>query len=422
MSDFHFLRPLWLLALLPLGVLLWRLTKARGGGGDWMGVCDPHLLAQLQIKGSGSATRRLLGLLGLGWTLAVLALAGPAWQQRPVPVFQSVTARVIVLDLSHSMAATDLAPSRLVRARYKIKDILARSGEGQVGLVVYAGAAFTVAPLTQDGATVAALLESLDPAIMPSPGSRTDRGLEQAAQLLERAGRRRGEILLVADQAEPTAVTTARQLRESGFTVSVLGVGTPQGAPIPLPRGGYLQDADGNIVIPRLEEDRLQELAAAGGGRYARLSASGADLAVLLSPIPADPEAQRVDRNAERWYEEGVWLLPLLLPLGALAFRRGWLLAVPIMILLSPPPVRAQDWSVLWLNQEQRAAAALARGELQRALELSDDPLRQGTAAYRAGNFEAAAAAFARVSGAEGHYNRGNALAQQGRFAEAIAA
>ena len=328
LSDFHFLRPYWLLALLPLGFMLWRLRRPSGDGGAWRQVCDPHLLPHLLVHQAGRDSRLLLWLLGLGWLLAVLALAGPTWSQRPQAVLRNLEAQVIVLDLSRSMAAADLKPSRMIRARFKVADILQQRDEGLTGLVVFAGDAFTVSPLTHDTNTIAALLPELTPGLMPTQGSRADLGLRKAAELLQQAGLNQGEILLVADGDNGQAtLKTTQTLRKQGFRVSVLAVGTPQGAPIPEVGGGFLKDAAGNIVVPKLNSTALQTLARAGGGRFSPISADATDLDILLADRDnLRVETEQLERQTTVWQEQGPWLVLLLVPLMALAFRRGWLL------------------------------------------------------------------------------------------------
>ncbi len=170
MSEFHFLRPWWFLALLPVIGLLVALWRSRAGGSAWRAVLDPQLLERLWLEPPGRVSRLPLWLLGLGWLLAVLALAGPVWERQPEPVWQTQSSRILILDLSTSMNAADLAPSRLERARFKILDILARSREGRTGLVVFAGEPHTVAPLTDDGDTIVNLLSALSTEIVPVPG------------------------------------------------------------------------------------------------------------------------------------------------------------------------------------------------------------------------------------------------------------
>ncbi len=429
MADtFHFLRPEWLWvspAPIILLILFWR---RQGGSGYWKSHCDPHLLPHL-LHGENSRPRRLpLLLLGVGWSLALLALAGPVWERLPQPLFRPQYPVVIVLDLSQSMLTTDVRPSRLARAKQKVLDLLKRTSGGQTGLVVFAGDAFIVSPLTDDVETVAALVPSLTPAIMPAQGSRPDRGLRQAADLLQRAALGDGTVILITDgDAAPTeSFQAAQTLAATGHRLSVLGVGTPQGGLVPRADGrGFLSDAAGQRVLARLNRERLAALTNFGPGVYADLTAGDGDLKRLLgrSVQEENPDSARaLERLADDWREMGPWLLPLLVPLAALAFRRGWLLLVMIFPLLSPSPARAFDWADLWQRPDQRGAAALERGEAARAAELFESPGWRGTARYQAGDFAGAAEAFSRTPGAKGSFNRGNALARQGKLEEAMTA
>jgi Ca-activated chloride channel homolog len=203
--------------------------------------------------------------------------------------------------------------------------------------------------------------------------------------------------------------------------VSVLGVGTRDGAPISLPQGGLLEDAEGKVAIARLDEAALRDVAQRGGGAYATLRVDDADLDAVL--LPADPVANVPSATglaADLWREEGPWLLIPLCMLAALAFRRGWV----GLILLAALPVSAHalEWEALWQRDDQRGARALAEGDPARAATLFDDPEWKGSALYRAGDYAASAQALAGADGARAHYNRGNAFARAGDFANAIAA
>ena len=170
-SDLHFIRPLWLVALLPCAWFAWRFISHNRESSGWRGVIDAQLL-RVQLAPAPAASQRIsLWLLAAGLALCVLALAGPSWQRLPQPVEQKRDALVIVLDLSLSMYATDIVPSRLVRARQKITDILRQRSEGFTALVAYSGDAHAVAPLTDDTRTIENLVAALNPAMMPVPGS-----------------------------------------------------------------------------------------------------------------------------------------------------------------------------------------------------------------------------------------------------------
>ena len=429
-ETFHFIQPLWLLALIPLLALLWRLLRPGGADNPWSRIVDAQLLPVLMAGKSRSASRALPWLLATGWSIAVLALADPTWERQPQPIYQTSAARVIVLDLSRSMNAPDLQPSRLARARYKVEDILARAGEGQTGLVVFAGDAFTVSPLTRDVNTIRALLKAVDTGIMPVQGSRADLGLLKAGELLHQAGLGSGDVLLITDGVDRgdagTAEDAAAQLRKSGYRVSVLGVGTEAGAPVPDDEGGLLRDAAGKVVLPRLETVNLQTVARAGGGAYRQIGAGNDDIDALLVDSGGQhaQSAAKSELKIDKWKESGPLLAVLLLPLAALAFRRGWMLSVVLLagMIAPPPPAYASSWDNLWLRAEQQAARALAAKDYAMAAELAADPARRGSAEYKRGNYQQALDGFTLAGGVDADYNRGNALAKLGRYQEAIAA
>ncbi len=422
-ESFHFLRPLWLLALPAFWLLVWWYRRARASGGAWARVCDAALLPFVVQAHGGGRTRVGGPLLAAAGTLAVVALAGPTWEREPVPVFRGESALVIALDLSASMNAEDVAPSRLARARFKIADLLALRQTGQTGLVVFAAQSFVVTPLTDDTDTLLAHLQGLDTSIMPRQGSEPAAALAQAARLLEQAGAVQGHVLLITDGAEPAALERARDaLTGAGFGLSVLGIGSEEGAPIPDSRGGFARHADGSMIMSRLASDALAGLAAAGGGLYLEPTSDTSDMARLQRRLDqaVDGHAERLDAlAASQWREFGPWLLLALLPLAALGFRRGLIVGLACAVLpLGTPEVRA-DW---FRTPDQAGAEAFAAGDYERAGTRFADPAWRGSAAYRAGDYERALADFAEGEDAAAHYNRGNALARLGRYEEAISA
>ena len=236
MPELHFHRPLWLLALLALP-LLWWLWRRRGQQG-WRDAVDPHLLPHLLEPGRGGAWLRLAGV-SMAWTLAVVALAGPGWRQEEQPHWESRAPLVIALDLSSAILATDMAPTRLAQARAKVEALLRERHGGEVGLVAWAEDAYTVAPLTADGANIALFLDALAPEVMPVDGHRTDRAITHAATLLNQAGFDHGDILLVTGEAEPSATRIAAAVAAQGYRISVLGLGGARGGEY-VDRGGVI--------------------------------------------------------------------------------------------------------------------------------------------------------------------------------------
>lgn len=423
---FHLLRPAWLLALIPLAfacVYWWRHYQKNN---TWRDLCDAHLLPHLLVDNGQQARRWPIAVLALAWFLAVLALAGPTWKKLPEPVYRQQAARIIVLDLSKSMDASDVTPSRLTRAKFKVHDILKQSREGQTALLVFAAEPFAVTPLSDDAETIAALVPPLATDLMPTQGSRLDLALLKADELLNNAGMQHGEVFLITDGAESldTAEKATSQLRKHGHRVSVLAIGTQEGAPIPSQLGGFISDESGNTVIARLDIELLQRIAEVGGGGFQTLSNDDSDINALLnsaSIMPTNSNETRQVRTTDRWREEGPWLLLALLPLAALAFRRGWLTAgVLLAIITIPQPTYAFNTEDLWLRPDQQGAKALQRGEPEAAAKLFKNPGWQGSAHYRAGQYSEAADVFAKSDDADAHYNRGNALAKAGRLKEAL--
>ena len=423
LGEFHFLRPEWLWAIPAVIALAVLLAKRELGPGNWQNVVDPALVPHVL---SGSANRGgglRWWLVGLTGVIAVLSLAGPAWQRIEQPVFRSDQALVVALDLSRSMDAQDVSPSRLLRARLKILDLLERRASGQTALIVYSANAFTVTPLTSDTDTIAALANSLSTDIMPSRGSYPTAAIQKGQLLLEQAGAGFGEVLLITDGgSSPAAERAARDLRDAGFSLSVLGAGTKQGAPIPKLAGGFVTDGSGQIAVARLEENSLRKLAAEGGGRYATLTSDGRDLDHLLSGEVGVRQASDDALATDQWHEEGPWLALLLLPLGAIAFRRGWLLMLVVAVLPVPETARAALWDDLWQTKDQQAQQQLQDGNAGDAAALFENPEWQAVAQYEAGAFAESAARFAEQDDTRNLYNLGNSLARQGELESAIGA
>jgi len=420
--SLHFIRPGWLIGL-PLALIVpaaWRFYRRPSG--DWHKVCDDHLLKWLSV-GEQASKPGLKGsiLAVLVLALSVLALSGPSWQQLPDTSYSARDSRVLVLDLSFSMLAEDLRPNRLTQARFRLMDMLESTLEGQMGLVAYAGDAYVVSPLTSDMNTIANMLPALRPEIIPVAGSRADRALVLAAELFARAGVSQGEILLISDGADAADASTAARLAQRGITTSVLAVGTLEGAPIPS-GAGFVSDAQGNVVISRLEMESLRAVASAGQGKLTRLEA----ISNLDSPWISSEGSEfmlRDDALGERWKDTGPWLVLLLLPFVAVGFRRGLLFVFPVLLLpgmLVSQSVRADLWDDLWQRRDQQAQSALEADQPDMAAGLALDPSISGEAFYRAADYPGAVQSWSRASGGDAFYNQGNAFAMAGELDAAI--
>jgi Ca-activated chloride channel homolog len=425
LSQFHFLRPMWLLAAIPALLLAWYFWQQKSSAVNWYGAINKQLLEHLLEASPNNTVRWPWFVLLLTWTVAIIALAGPTWEKIPQPVHQKSDALVIIFDLSLSMRAEDIKPSRLVRARHKTLDILKNRDEGLTGLIAYSGDAHIVSPLTDDNATVANLLPALSPEMMPVNGSDPYTAVQLARQLFKNAGHQDGRILLITDGVTANDVEDISDIiAKDGFELSILGVGTSQGAPIPM-KNGFIRDKSGNIVVPKLPRDRLDNLARANDGRYADVSLGDKDIDFLL-PAPLSNLTQDTilsEREFDQWHDRGHWLVLILLPFALLAFRRGWLLSSLLLVVtLEPQNSYAFEWNDLWQRADQQAAQNLASGDAEAAAKQFKDKRWQGSAQYKANDFEAAQENFKQFNNADAHYNRANALAKAGKLDEAIKA
>ena len=423
--EFHFLRVEWLW-LLPLwGVILWFLPKIQSSQIDWAQWISPPLQRLLIVSSQISQHRKKQLQVGFAliWVLSTLALAGPAWERLPQPLLVRDQARVILLDLSYSMLATDLQPNRLERARYKIEDLLNRFQEGQTAIVLYAGDAHTLVPLTEDVETIRTLLPSLHPSLMPVRGSRPDLAFENVIEMLNQVDIQNSHLVWITDGIDDQQVKPLQNLLSSQrHKLTVLAVGTPSGAPIVLEKGNYLKDTNNNIVIPQLDLAPLKAVAETLGGQVLPVQYDDSDLDRLVAFEEKDQgfQEQEEELTTDRWREEGPWLFVLLLPLVALIFRRGWLF---VLVLTSWPSLsQAWEWRELFINDNQRAYELLEEGQAAKAAQTFNDSTWQGIAAYKAQEYEEALQYWSNEESPITSYNRGNALARNGKLPEALEA
>ncbi|MGV2872087.1 vWA domain-containing protein [Colwellia sp. E150_009] len=473
-SNFHFVRPYWLLAIFALLVVLWRLQKHRFYQSPWQQFLPQHL-SQVLVEGTSSphgnknlftAKNFLLKPFIIG-LLSIIALAGPVWEKLPQPVYQTERGSVLIMDMSYSMFATDIKPNRLTRARFKAIDLLNKINEGDTGLIAYAGDAFVISPLTQDVKNIALLLPSLTPEIMPVPGANPLAALTLAHEMLLNAGHLNGDIYWFTDDVDNQEIDDIYQWSSKyGHQLNILGVGSENGAPITLPSGELFKDSSGAIVIPRLPSQKLMSLASRGNGNYQTIKNDDSDINSLIINDKIREknknERQQNQQTGDQWQEQGAWLLVLVLPLMLSYFRRGSTLlivplsCIPLLFLLSfsfasPTSFAAESneqsssatvtpsqelkpdgtsshswkkqWQNLWQTTNQQAQTHYNQKNYQEAAEQFENSQWQGSAHYKAGNYEAALEAFKqgeKANSSNSLYNQGNALAQLQQYEQAI--
>ena len=459
LNQFHFLRPEWFIALIPLMLLVVLIRKTTAKQSGWQSVIPSHLYQYMVIGKTEMGAKPPMWMLAFIWIVSVIALAGPTWERLPQPVYQLKMGHVIVIDMSLSMRATDMTPDRLTRAKYKAIDLVNAIGEGEMGLVAYAGDAFVISPLTEDAGNITTLIPSLSPEIMPVPGSDPLLGIESASELLTNAGYNSGMIYWITDGVELEQQQELQEYVASiPFTVNALTVGTSEGAPIRQQSGELLKDFTGSIVIPKLNESAVKGVVKASGGRFESFTSNDADIDALASVSLLDKSDREEDEEesnlqGDQWKEVGPYLLLLLLPFAAFAFKRG-LVFIVLVGLLSPammknahalqnsavqspqtsPSTRAPQgaqeiankpdslswWQTPFMNDNQEALNSYQRGKYKDAVNQFNDDEWKASSLYKSGDYEGALSAYKNIAGPESLYNQGNALAKLGKLEDAI--
>ena len=425
-ESFQFLRPGWLVLIIPGCWLVFRLHQRWKKRTDWSGVVEPHLLELLLVEARGIRRTWIPWMLSLMLILVLTAMAGPVLEKRSVPVLKKNLAKVLVLDVSHSMLAEDLRPNRIERAKFKLRDLLNRIDEGETALIAYAGDAHVISPLTSDTHTITTLLPGLEPDIMPHRGSRPDRAMELAVKLLDGHSANPGEVIWLTDGIPEKMIPTVAQLL-GRHRLSVIGVGTEKGAPIPGKNSGFLKNSKGGIVMSRLDTSRLQVLAQQKGGTFQILRNDDQDLEIVLNqPILKNEYLEdETEKQGDIWREEGPWLLLIMLPLAALMFRRGLIFGFLLISLHLPGFVISEsayafEWKDLWKNKDQQGQQYFIEGSHSEAAQVFENPEWKGLSHFRSGNLENALEEWKEIDSPRSLFNQGNALAKLGKLDQAI--
>jgi len=430
-GNFHFIRPWWLISIAPALVILFFLWQTKEENNTWSGIISKDLMPYLLVQQQGQITRTPFYLLGLGWILISIAMAGPAWKEIPQPVEKKIQARVIILDLSISMKSKDIPPSRYARAKHKLGDLLKAYNEGETGLIVYSGDAHVVTPLTGDTNTINNLVPSLRPEIMPIKGSNALAALKSAVDLLQNTGHQTGNIILITDGIEDQQIESILNIHQlSLYKLSILGVGTEAGMPILNKDGSFLKDLNNAIIIPKLKTDTLGNLARKLGGRYVEISTDDTDIDALNKTVLSNTlgtKTKKTSQQFDTWQDMGPWLVLFCLPIISLSFRKGWLGVIVLTFFLygstKPEYSQASAWDDLWTRKDQQGQQAFDQKNFGKATDLFKNKNWKASSLYRQGEFETAADLYANQDkniNEDSLYNQGNALAKANRLKEAL--
>lgn len=441
--EFHFLRPWALWGLLPLLPLAWLATRQHAARplAVWRDRIDAHLLAALTVRGSGAAGLRPVHTLLPAIALGCIGLAGPAWEREVTPLVEDRAPLVIAVDLSPSMDAVDISPTRLERAKLKLRSLLERRKGARTALIVFGATAHRVLPLTEDPQILLAYVPDLATGLMPATPANDTKALHAALALTSRMLEREptpGSILFLTDGFGVADARAIIELQHRGRTEPLLlAFGTGEATPLRAADGGYVTGADDQRLMVGLGREGLQAAADAGVW-LASSTADDRDLDAIEARIEHHMHDALAADPGARWRDQGFWLALPAAILLLLSFRPGWtvrwshmanlLLCVLLGIGATGDAHAGTPWledfrvADLWASREQQGRWHFEHGRFDEAASVFTDPLWRGIALYRAGRYDAAADAFAGIDTAAGHYNLGNALARLKRYTEAVQA
>lgn len=401
LTDFHLLRPLWLLALPVLALLWWRIRAAARTSPPGNHAIAPHLAAAMTVSTDQNHRLRSIDGVCLLGALLALAASGPAWSRLPDPLVAETAPLIAVLKVDGSMEQQDLAPSRLARARFKLEDLIASRAGARTALIAYAGSAHRVAPLTGDINILRPLLNGLSAKVMPVKGQYATKALELAIAELANS-EVPGSILFILDDLSPADVAAFNAERQP-----------------PRPPVVFLVAAPEQVALPQL--GRIRDAA------VVRLSADDSDLRKVERQLRSAHAAAVNSDERLAWNDRG-WLV--LWPAALLAllwFRRGWTMRWGVMLVslglaFSPDQARAEGWKDWFLTPDQQGQVYYDRKDYARAGDLFTDPYRAAHAKYRAGAYTEAAGILAQLETPEAAFAEGMARLRIREYRPAIAA
>ncbi|WP_122032789.1 VWA domain-containing protein [Aliivibrio sp. EL58] len=419
MANFTFLYPLWFLALIPLGLLVLIQRKNK----NTTGLIAPHIAKQLGMTQKTQGNGFTLGLV-LAWLCVTTALAGPSFGYKDSPSFQLSGARVLVMDMSRSMYATDVKPNRLTQEKYKAKDLLPYWKEGMTGLVAYGADSYLVSPLTEDSQTLNNLITNLSPEIMPykGKGSNLLAAVDQSIEMMKKSGHQQGDIVVLTDGISNQQLDKVMsRVKGTKWRISLLGIGTKNGAPIELPSGQLLTDRSGNTVVATLDSDPLVTLAQATNGVAQLIQSDNSDIETIarLTKTPLEQVTQNSDTQVNSRANHGYWLLFPLVLFSLLCFRKGMFLALLLVLLPVDKSMASTDLSSRLLSDDYSAHQQFEQKDYQAASEQFKSKQWKGAAQYKAGDYKGAIESLTGLEDTQSQYNLANALAQSGQLEDA---
>ncbi len=395
LTEFHFIRTAWLLLLIPIAFLWWVIRPKTKGPRDLPSGIAPHLAKALQLGAEDQKRVYPADIVMLIAVLLTLAAAGPTWSRAPNPLVADTAPLVIALKVTDSMDSTDLSPSRLERAKYKISDMINLRSGARTALIAYAGTSHRVAPLTEDANILRPLLEGLTPAVMPKQGDAAADALAMAQDILADSDTP-GAVLFVLDDIEPSQVPDMQDETTDLLFLTML----PDG-------------------------DRIVQLVTLKNAAVVPFSASDQDITRLHRKIQTSYVNALDEEDQLDWQDKGwILVLPAAL-LSLLWFRQGWVIrwALLLLFVVQPSgPAFAQGWRDWFLTPDQQGQIAMDRKNYSQAAKLFQDPYHKGYAMLKAGQYPEAAEVFSAMNTPEAAFAEGMARIRNREYRPAISA
>lgn len=428
LSDFHFLRPLWLLLALFGTVLplLWR--RGRDLQRHLRGNIAEHLLPHLLITPQDHQRLRPVHLLCALLMLGAVAAAGPTWEQDRPDFLENRAPLIVAVDLSPSMGASDVQPSRLEAAKHKLHDLIQRRAGARTALIAYAGSAHLVLPPTDDPALLDTFIQALGSGLIDKPGKDVGAVIDQAKRLLS-AEKTPGSLLLITDGADTTDFDGLdKRVGDSPLQVLVLAVGNEDGGIIHDANGQTRTDASGRPALGSFDQAALKQLASALDAPLGSLTLNDDDLDWIELHAQQHFQSASAEQRELHWKDAGYWLCWPLLLLALCNVRKGWsvnwmpALALAIGLGWPAAPAQANALTDAFFTRDQQGRWAFEHEHLPQAAALFVDPYWKGVAAYHAADYDLALATFTRLDTPQAYFYLGNIYVRRFKFDQAIAA
>jgi Ca-activated chloride channel homolog len=430
LTAFHFLRPIWLLLLIPAVLLPFVWLRRNDMRARWRNIIAPHLLDHLIVGEKTRSRVRPVHTLSALIALGAIAVAGPTWQQERPPFDQDKAPLVVVLELARSMNASDIAPTRIERAKQKVLDLAAARKGARTGLVVFASSAHLVVPPTEDPAMLELYVPALAPELMPRDGKNAAAGLAIAERMLQK-DEAAGTIVFMSDGFdESRSDEFLRIAKASKHQLLWLAVGTENGGAIRTPNGEIAMDDAGRPLTGTFDAAAIRKITQAASIPLASMRADDEDIEWIQRRAQVFLEAAQEEKIVPRWKESGYWLIVPILLVALYCFRRGWTVKwLPVVLmtcasLCAPNQAHAAsfEWLDLFATHDQQGRWSFEHGDYKRAAQRFDDPMWKGRAQYLAGDYADALETFSRMESADAYFYIGNTLAHLKDYEGAIKA